>query len=207
MMTVVLSQSGDGAEDGRHLRRRRNRDAAIDALIELIEQGVVNPSVADVAERAGVSARSLFRYFDDVSDLGRAAITRMSAQLLPIVGEVAADPSLPLEQRIDHVATTITRMYGLVRTMGLAARSKAPSIPAVADQLIESRRFVRAHLERTFAPELGACAPEDRAEALARIDIWCTFEVQHLLHSPGAVEGADPVRVTRAGLAAALGAT
>src|SRR5688500_3891186 len=62
--------------DGRRLRRQQNREAVIDALIELFEEGSYTPSSAEVAERAGISPRSLFRYFDDVDDLNRAAVDR-----------------------------------------------------------------------------------------------------------------------------------
>ena len=67
-------ESGAPSEDGRRLRRARNRAAVIDSLLELIRMGETDPTVSKIAERAGVSHRSVFRYFDDMDDLARTAI-------------------------------------------------------------------------------------------------------------------------------------
>ena len=71
------SPAGDGtasdgtAGDGRRLRRDRNRTAVVDALLDLYGESNLRPSTAEIAERAGLSHRSLFRYFDDFEDLCR----------------------------------------------------------------------------------------------------------------------------------------
>ena len=62
--------------DGRRLRREANRQAVIDALVSLYADGHYLPSAAEVAERSGLSPRSVFRYFDDTDDLTRAAFRR-----------------------------------------------------------------------------------------------------------------------------------
>ena len=74
------------AEDGRRLRRERNRDAVVQAVLELVREGELAPGVEAVAARAGLSARSVFRYFDDLDDLCRAAIARQLALVGPILG-------------------------------------------------------------------------------------------------------------------------
>ena len=50
--------------DGRLARRDRNRIAVLDAAIELFAEGVLDPTPDDVATRAGISARSVYRYFE-----------------------------------------------------------------------------------------------------------------------------------------------
>ena len=62
--------------DGRRARRERNREAVLDALMELVKEGDDDPSVDDIAARAGVSYRSVYRYFDDRADLFDAATKR-----------------------------------------------------------------------------------------------------------------------------------
>ena len=44
--------------DGRHLRRQRNRDAVVAALLELYGEGNLDPTTDEVAQRSGLSARS-----------------------------------------------------------------------------------------------------------------------------------------------------
>ena len=64
--TAVKGESNE-AEDGRRARRDRNRVAVVDSLLALYAEGDLNPSTDAIALRAGLSPRSLFRYFDDLS--------------------------------------------------------------------------------------------------------------------------------------------
>jgi TetR/AcrR family transcriptional regulator, regulator of autoinduction and epiphytic fitness len=204
-VTVVPAEFGGLPADGRNRRRLRNREAAIDALIALLDEGDLNPSVAVVAERAGLSPRSLFRYFDDVADLTQEAVSRLTARVYPIVQEMALDPQLPLTDRIDAVARTMGRTYDMVRVPALVARSRAPFRPEMAAQIGTARTLVRALLEATFAPELDAVSDEQRLVLLAAMEVWCTFDTQHLLRTNQQVEGVDPIAVTAAGLTGVLG--
>ena len=54
--------------DGRHLRVVRGKEAAIDALLALYTEGRPYPTFADIADRAGISERTLFRYFGSYDD-------------------------------------------------------------------------------------------------------------------------------------------
>lgn len=67
----MSSQTGDGEEkkDGRHERVERGKRAVYEALVELFTEGRYNPPVAEVAARAGVSERTLFRYFGSFNDV------------------------------------------------------------------------------------------------------------------------------------------
>ena len=70
--TPASAATAEPAVDGRTARRDRNRDAVLDAVIELFTEGHVGLVAADVAERSGVSLRSVYRYFDDLEALARA---------------------------------------------------------------------------------------------------------------------------------------
>jgi Bacterial regulatory proteins, tetR family len=81
--------------DGRHARRERGRLAVIDAMLILVSEGHVPPTVEQLAERAGVSAASVFRYFDTLEDL-RQATTGVFFKRNPHlfeIPEIAKDPS------------------------------------------------------------------------------------------------------------------
>lgn len=56
-------------KDGRHERVERGKRAVFEALAELFSEGRYNPPVAEVAARAGVSERTLFRYFGSFNDV------------------------------------------------------------------------------------------------------------------------------------------
>ena len=51
--------------DGRTVRAERTRQALVDALLGLLDAGVLSPTAAAIAQRAGVSERSLFQHFPD----------------------------------------------------------------------------------------------------------------------------------------------
>ena len=69
--------------DGRVLRGERNRDAIVDALLELLAEGETSPSSREIAQRAGVSLRTVFQHFDDIDTLYAAV-----AQLFEVIGPV-----------------------------------------------------------------------------------------------------------------------
>ena len=57
----MRTATGPDTVDGRRVRRDRNRDAVVDALLTLYGEGNLEPGSAEIAERAGLSPRSLFR--------------------------------------------------------------------------------------------------------------------------------------------------
>ena len=57
--------------DGRTARRDRNRDAVLDAVLDLFGEDSLAPAPAEVAERSGVSLRSVYRYYEDRDALYR----------------------------------------------------------------------------------------------------------------------------------------
>ena len=96
--------------DGRRLRREQNREAVLVALVELFHEGNYQPSAAEIADRAGLSQRSLFRYFDDVDDLNRAAIERQQEAARPLLDPgVTADA--PTAEKVDRTVAARIALF------------------------------------------------------------------------------------------------
>ena len=55
--------------DGRVLRGARTRSGIVQALLDLLNDGVLAPTAAQIADRAGVSVRSVFQHFADMEAL------------------------------------------------------------------------------------------------------------------------------------------
>ena len=159
--------------DGRRARREQNRGAVLDALAELYREGVYEPSAAQIAERAGLSSRSLFRYFDDVDDLNRAAIEHMidGARTLLELGEI--DAALPLAERIELLVAARLRVYDHIAPAARAIRIGAHRHPILAGQLKHGRAFFRGQVEKAF--------PDVDANAVAAADLLLQFESYELL--------------------------
>lgn len=62
-------------EDGRIARRLENRLRIVDAVFQLLRDAQ-KPSLAEIAEAAGVTSRTLLNHFPDLSSLVMAAVQR-----------------------------------------------------------------------------------------------------------------------------------
>lgn len=184
--------------DGRSLRRKRNRDAVITSLIELIQEGDLNPTVAKIADRAAVSHRSVFRYFDDLNDLARTAIETefrkaWPLSVIPNVGEGS------LGERIDSLVTSAIRTLQRTHLLGLVARSRAIDLEEVDRGLTTIYELRLDQVRRHFAPELEAMDAK-RAETIA-VAVTATtgldsYDVQHRMVGRTAEEIADMWKTT-----------
>ena len=166
--------------DGRRARREQNRAAVVDALAQLYREGTYEPSAAEIAERAGLSPRSLFRYFDDVDDLNRATIDQQLARARPLLA-VDARPDDPAAAKVERLVEARLRLYEAIAPAARAARICAWRHPVLAEQITSTRSYLRHQLERLFAPELDALGPDRGPAALAAMDALCSFEAVELL--------------------------
>lgn len=85
--------------DGRVARSKRTRAAVMDALIALLEEGNFKPPAKVIAERSGVSTRSVFQHFPDLETLFTAAVAYGVERYSPMVLPIVADQ--PLKARIN----------------------------------------------------------------------------------------------------------
>jgi AcrR family transcriptional regulator len=168
-----------GADDGRRRRREANRDAVVGALLDLIRDGDLDPGAEDVAARAGLSARSVFRYFDDLDDLCRAAIARQHEDVDDVLAPPALDGS-SLQERVQATVEQRVRLFEAMGNVGTVARLRAPFQPLVAEQLRQVRRLLRDRMADALEPGLTGLDPATAGPLLAAADVLCSFEAYHL---------------------------
>jgi AcrR family transcriptional regulator len=168
--------------DGRNLRRDRNRDAVVTALLGLYRDGNLGPSADEIAARAGISSRSLFRYFDDVDALVRAAIARQQEHLAPLFA-LDASPDQPLAERIERFVAGRVRLLEGMGEVGRVARSLAARQPLILAELARIRGTLRRQLTGLFAAELDALPPGARRAAVAAADVLTSWESFDLMHN------------------------
>lgn len=68
-MTTTRQPTESAKTDGRRHRTVETRQSIVNALTELIREGIVSPTSEDVSARAGVGLRTVFRHFDDMETL------------------------------------------------------------------------------------------------------------------------------------------
>lgn len=162
--------------DGRAERRLRTQRAIVDAHTELLRGGEMRPTAARVAERAGVSVRTLWAAFGDMEGLLRATTDFWLAADDEL--RVHIDPALPLEERIERFCAERAR-----RLENISPAARAAALMEVdSEALRESRRGhvgrVVHEVERTFGPELDACPDREAAfDALVAVTSWSSWSM------------------------------
>lgn len=172
--------STDGTTtDGRRLRRDNNRRAVVDALLMLYQEGNLSPSTEEIAARSGVSSRSLFRYFDDVDDLARAAIIAEVDRIRHLTS-IDVRPDQPLATRLSELATQRSVLWEAVGAVAMVTRMRAHKNPIIADAMRSNRLQLREQVADVVGPELAA-AGHQAGPLLALADVLTSFETWRLL--------------------------
>ncbi len=170
-----LPDTLDLRPDGRSLRRERNRERVIRALVELIREGDHDPGAAAIADRAGVSHRSVFRYFDDLSDLVREVVRAEFAE----IAEVARLDDIgvgALPDRIDRLVNARVMAYDALYEISKVAYRRRADIPAVDASLRQINGLIRTEFEKHFAIELDTMAADEACAALDLAIAITSFE-------------------------------
>jgi len=173
------------AIDGRTRRSERTRAAVVDALLDLIDEGELQPSAQTVAERAGVSLRIVYHHFDDLTSLFAAAAARQSERVMALVQTISDEGAFA--ERLDEFVAQRARLYHRIFNVRRAARLLEHVAPMVADTLQLVRGYKRVEAERVFAHELLKFPPSrrrERAEALgavASFNSWESLRAHQLL--------------------------
>ncbi|MET0840080.1 MAG: TetR/AcrR family transcriptional regulator [Marmoricola sp.] len=159
--------------DGRRARRHRNTDAVLDAVHALFVEGLLEPTVEDIAARSGVSLRSVYRYFPDRDQLLQAALARRLQVAEPLFHIVGLGEG-SLEERIQRFADHRIELYERIAPTARAALST--STPLIADVVRRRRRQLAEQTSTHFAPELDVLSDDEASDVLAAVETLCQFE-------------------------------
>jgi AcrR family transcriptional regulator len=177
-----MSSIPASAVDGRSLRRERNRQDIVNALLDLIETGETEISAALIASKAGLSERSIFRYFDDVNDLYRSVCDlAFSKEIEYALIDDAGVGSL--DTKIENFVNQRVRIYTMNEKIAPAARSFAFKNPIIKNQLVVGRKLLRNQIIKHFSEELSAFDKQQQQVAVAIIDSLTTFEYYDMMRS------------------------
>jgi AcrR family transcriptional regulator len=175
--------------DGRTARRNRNKEAVLDALIEMANEGRVEPPIEEIAERAGVSYRSVYRYFQDRTDLMLCAIGRVMGETWPIF-DVEDLGHGPLDDRIQRLVAVRLDAYHRLAPLTRAAVHLRANEPEVVEQYDRVRDYLREQLATQFEPELAALPDTDQRLVLSLLDALFQFEALDYLAEHDALDDA-----------------
>jgi AcrR family transcriptional regulator len=174
--------------DGRSARALRTREAIVDACIGLVEEGELRPTAPRVAERAGVSVRSVFQHFADLPALHIAVTERIVERVAVLLHPV--DPRAPLGERLPAFVRHRAALLEAVTPFRRAANVHGPFAPEIQRALRLANEYLREEVARAFQPEVARVPARDRREVVdglstalswsawdaLRTDAGCTVE-------------------------------
>lgn len=167
--------AGRRALDGRVRRGERSRDAIVAALFDLIGSGVPKPTAQQVADRAGVGIRSVFRHFTEMDSLYAAMDARLEGEAARLLA-VRAERTGTLDERARALVRQRVALFERVAPYKRSANLQRWRSPFLQERHERMQRVLRADLLQ-WLPELES-AP---AELLDGIDLVTCFEAWDIL--------------------------
>jgi len=157
--------------DGRAARGARTRESIIDALYDLLREGHGDTGAHAIAERAGVSTRSVFQHFEDLETVYAEVAARQEGAINPYLAPI--DFLVPIAERVDRLVAARDEMYAIIAPVrrALNVHRTARTSPLVRNNLNRLHRALREQVAATFPREV---AGDERL--LAQIDVCLSFE-------------------------------
>jgi AcrR family transcriptional regulator len=182
--------------DGRSARGDRTRSAVATALLSLLENGQLRPTAAQIAERAGVSLRSVFQHFDDLDSLYASVADAQWGRLSPLVSQEIGKG--PLATRVRLLVERRAELLETITPVRRAALLQEPFSKELARRLRFAHELARTEIERTFAPELAA-AGKDARSVLFALDVatnWSAWDTLRRLNGLSVEESKQVIAMT-----------
>lgn len=171
---AATADPAGAANDGRIQRSARTRRRVVEAFLDLLCEGELQPTAQQVADRSGVSMRSIFRLFEDIDALHLAAIAAQLERVKHLLVLPPGEGSLARRVRalVDHRAA-LFEAIGPARR--LAVRLAPTSRPIRAD-VERANGYLRTQVAVLFDAELGALPKSRRSDVLDALDVMTSFE-------------------------------
>ena len=173
-MFDVLSSAPDTGDapkttiDGRHARSERSRQAMVDALLGLLTEGNVRPSSAQIADRAGVTQRTLFNQFGDMDSLITAVAARQVQRFLELQPQAGEGT---LEERVRRYSEGLELLLEETMHVRWAMLINPHPTWTGSHMLRGAMDFSRRQLHDAFHAELAGLDETERDELLDALEL------------------------------------
>src|SRR5262249_9982666 len=148
--------------DGRRQRSERTKQVIMDSYIALLRESPEIPTASQIAQRAGLSTRSIFERFDDLQTLSLAtfdyAFTLGEAEA--VARNIDGDRATRLRSHVETRANTCERWLPLWR-VAVANQSKLGDLK---NRIRFIRHAVMKRLELMYRAELSTLGDDERRD-------------------------------------------
>jgi len=159
------------SQDGRKARSKKTRALIIDALMALIGEGNLQPTGDEVAQRADVGHRTVFRHFEDMDSLYREIDERIFVRVIRHVEP--AMPGTSTDVRVEQIVNMRAKVFEEAKMFRRATTIRRWSSPFLQEAHKRYTRLLRDRMHEML-PELSAGPREIAAalEALLCFQAW-----------------------------------
>ena len=163
-----MSEAGAGeALDGRQGRALRSRRAICEACLDLVQEGVLQPSADQIADRAGLSRRSIFYHFSDLAALYDAVVEAGMERCAPLLEPIP--PSAPVGARVARLGEVCARFFEATTPYRRSMAAGALVGPVKGEAVRVARELLRRQrddIAALFAGELTTLEAPERVELI-----------------------------------------
>ena len=153
----------------------RRRQLVVDAFIDLVLESGEPPTPEGVAERAGVSRATFFRYFSTLVELRDEAVARV-VERFPEVFTIPASATGNLNQRIESFVDARVELHEALHPLELLMRAHAARDSSTADFIDATRQVLADQARRHFEAELQPRSSAQRDDMVATIAVLTSVE-------------------------------
>jgi len=171
-------------------KRRVTRDAVVDAVIEAIrERGIAGFSVQDAADRAGVTHRTVYRYFESREALVDAVAERYEEWL-------ASEGMITQPETIEEILAQIESLFRLLDQSPDLVRAAVMRMLTSGERTASSRQRTE-HWRRMLEADLPHLPREEVEPMFAIVRTLAGSVGWYLLASQFGLSGAQAGRAVR----------
>lgn len=176
--------------DGRRARSERSKAAVVDAMLGLARDGVYEPTSIQIAQRAGVTQRTLFRHFDTIEDIVVALVERQTDFVIPFL--LPMDRTGTVDDRVQRLVDNRTSLYEAIAPIRRTGLRAAKQHEVIAEALALMTARIQAQLDELFENDFVGVDRRTRALVVDAIDTATSWEAWDRLHT---VRGFDGERI------------
>ena len=151
------------------------RLAAVDAFIDLVLESGSPPTPEGVADRAGVSRATFFRYFSTLVELRNEAAARV-VERFPDLFTIPAIGTGSLDERIRRFVDARVQLHETLHPLELLTRSHAARDADIASFVDAVRQLHADQVRQHFEADLQAHGPARRDDMVVAIGVLTSVE-------------------------------
>jgi AcrR family transcriptional regulator len=167
--------------DGRRKRRIKNKLRTTEAILDLILETGDVPSIEAMAERSGVSRRSVFRFFNNKAELYSEMHNLMRQRMWNRFSFLVADTDRSLEETIRLWIDLRIQINEYIMPLRTLVEEKKRGSSLIQDRQKDTRQVEQQVIHDLFAPYLHDHSEQEGIQRLLLLN--CSWNVWSLLRN------------------------